>query len=454
MPYSSESQITIPHPGPSGVELTVTSFALEVIEGPDRGKRFAIDGASPTRLSLGTSSACELRVSDTAVSRRHAALSAEADGLRITDLESTNGTFIGVVRLYDATLAGGELVRVGGTTLRVERRADVRALEPAPRGAFGKLVGASDEMRRMYPLLDRLARSDVPVIVEGETGTGKEVLAEALHDQGVRREGPFIVFDCTAVPASLLESALFGHEKGAFTGAVSQRAGVFEQAHGGTLLIDEIGDLDIALQPKLLRAIQRSEVQRVGSNKWIRVDVRVIAATRRDLDREVAAGRFRDDLFYRLNVGRVELPPLRRRKSDIPVLVRHFWRAMGGDESALSPDLLVRFQDYAWPGNVRELYNAVARQLALGDLANHAPPTSASQLPAIDDESTGEGDPIGEVLALDLGLIESRDRVVRAFEKRYLSHLLDRHGGNVTRAAESAGIARRYFHELLRRARA
>ncbi|MGH7270919.1 MAG: sigma 54-interacting transcriptional regulator, partial [Polyangiaceae bacterium] len=190
---------------------------------------------------------------------------------------------------------------------------------------FGRMLGRSAEMRRLYPLCARLAQSEVSVVIEGETGTGKEVLAEALHEASLRAAGPFVVFDCAAVAPSLLESALFGHERGAFTGALAQRIGIFEQAHGGTLFIDEIGELDALLQPKLLRAIERGEVQRVGSSRWEKVDVRILAATRRNLDREVHAGRFRDDLFFRLAVVRIELPPLRERHGDVAVLSAHFW---------------------------------------------------------------------------------------------------------------------------------
>ena len=247
-------------------------------------------------------------------------------------------------------------------------------------------------MRRLYPLCERLAQSDVPVVIEGETGTGKEVLAEALHESGARASGPFVVFDCTAVASSLLESALFGHEKGAFTGALAQRLGVFEQAHGGTLFIDEIGELDAVLQPKLLRAIERGEVQRVGSNRWERVEVRIIAATRRDLDREVRAGRFRDDLFFRLAVGRIDLPPLRRRRGDVAVLTRHFWRQIAGPERLVPPGLLERLEDHAWPGNVRELQNAIARHVAVGDL-----PDAETLRP-----SGASSDPIERVLSMDL----------------------------------------------------
>ncbi|MGD0529446.1 MAG: sigma 54-interacting transcriptional regulator, partial [Polyangiaceae bacterium] len=240
-------------------------------------------------------------------------------------------------------------------------------------------------------------------------------------------------------------------------GAVSTRKGVFEQAHGGTLLIDEIGDLELSLQPKLLRAIERSEVRRVGGDRPIKVDVRVLAATRRDLDHEVQAGRFRDDLFHRLAVARIELPPLRRRVGDVPVLARHFWAALGGDEQALPGDLLLRWQDYGWPGNVRELRNTVARRLALGELAERSP--------ARDDESAGaavasaatddaEEDAFFEsILGLDLSLVEARQRVIEEFERRYIDRVLERHGGSVTKAATASGIAKRYFQRLKSRAR-
>jgi two-component system response regulator HydG len=299
------------------------------------------------------------------------------------------------------------------------------------------MLGESPEMRRIYALCARLAQSDVPIVVEGETGTGKEVLAEAFHESGARAAAPFIVFDCTAVAPSLLESALFGHERGAFTGALAQRRGVFEQAHGGTLFIDEIGELEPVLQPKLLRAIERGEVQRVGSNRWERVDVRIIAATRRDLDREVQAGRFRDDLFFRLAVGRVELPPLRRRRGDVALLARHFWRQIAGPERPLPPGLIERLEDHPWPGNIRELQNAIARHVAIGDLPD-PPPRS----------SRASSDPIERILSMGLPLPRARAEVVEEFERRYVEAALDRHDGNVTRAAAASGLALRYFQLL------
>jgi DNA-binding NtrC family response regulator len=304
-------------------------------------------------------------------------------------------------------------------------------------------------MRRLYPLCQKLAASDVPVVIEGETGTGKEVLAEALHEEGARAKGPFVVFDCTAVPPSLVESALFGHERGAFTGAVAMRKGVFEQADRGTLLIDEIGDLDLSLQSKLLRALERSEVQRVGGDGFCRVNVRVIAATRRDLDREVQAGRFRDDLFYRLAVARIELPALRERQGDVAVLGRHFWRQLGGGDQPMPPDLLRRFDDYDWPGNVRELQNAIAGRLALGDLA---PPPGKP--PGAGDGSSQAGEPVAHItVPLGLPFSAARHRAIEEFERAYIARVLEQHGGNVMRAAAASGIARRYFHVIKARTR-
>jgi DNA-binding NtrC family response regulator len=344
------------------------------------------------------------------------------------------------VRVIEALLEGGETVRLGSTSFRLERRAAAQAIPIPTSTSFRRVVGASTEMRRLYPLLERLAASLVPVVIEGETGTGKELLAEALHEAGPRAAGPFVVFDCTAVPPNLVESELFGHERGAFTGAVGSRKGVFEQAHGGTLLIDEIGDLELALQPKLLRALERSEIRRVGGERPIRVDVRVLAATRRDLDRLVSEGRFRDDLFHRLAVARVELPPLRKRRGDVPILARHFWLEMGGAPEGPPPELLRRFRDDPWPGNVRGLRNAVARALALGALDEggweSAPPAHDAQ------------DLVERVLALDLPLSLARQQVVLEFERRYVERVLARHGGNVQRAAEAAGVARRYFRIL------
>ncbi|HEY8072544.1 MAG TPA: sigma 54-interacting transcriptional regulator, partial [Labilithrix sp.] len=265
-----------------------------------------------------------------------------------------------------------------------------------------------------------------------------------------RAAGPFVIFDCTTVNPNLLEATLFGHEKGAFTGAESAKPGVFELAHGGTLFIDEIGDLDVALQAKLLRALQSAQVQRVGGTRWIQTNVRIISATRRDLEKEIQVGRFRDDLYFRLVVARIELPPLRERRDDIPVLARAFWTNLGGDSATFSTSLLAGLDDYAWPGNVRELHNFVAQRLALGDLAPQK--DIRSTLPPAPSSSAASSSSLDEVLARVLverqPFARARERVTFEFERRYIEWALAEHGGNVTRAAEACGIGRRYFYVI------
>jgi DNA-binding NtrC family response regulator len=452
-PHDEMTKAAPPPTRESGDEAA--SFRLYVVDGFDQGRELRIDGGEPLRLLVGKGPTSDLKLVDPAVSRRHLAVEVDRGRLRITDLGSTNGTRIDDREIVDAFARGGEVLRIGGTSLRIERIPAVggegAAQAPAP-SSFARVVGASPAMRRLYPLCERLAASHVPVIVEGETGTGKEALAEALHEAGPRAAAPFVVFDCTAVPATLVESELFGHERGAFTGASAARKGVFELAEGGTLLIDEIGDLDLALQAKLLRAVERSEVRRVGASKPIRCQVRLLAATRRDLEREVQAGRFRDDLFHRLAVARIELPPLRKRREDIPLLARHFWREMGGPAEGPPPGLLDAWVDHPWPGNVRELRNAVARRIALGDLDGMPRPGGGDGDggPAATTGDPGDADrlDIGAVLAMNLPYPKARRAVLGAFVRRYVARALAASGGNVAAAAAASGIARRYFQIL------
>jgi DNA-binding NtrC family response regulator len=347
---------------------------------------------------------------------------------------------VGGVRVLAFLARGGEEITLGDTTLVVERvSARPEASKVSARTSFGRMVGSSAAMRALYATCERLAQTDVTVLIEGETGTGKEVLAESLHEAGPRASKPFVVFDCTAVAPSLLESELFGHERGAFTGASTARPGLFEQADGGTLLIDEIGDLEPALQPKLLRAIERSEVRRVGGRSLVKFDVRVIAATRRDLDQEVQRGRFRDDLFHRVAVARIELPPLRARRGDVAVLARHFAQELGADPGAIPYELVLRWEEAPWPGNARELKNAVARHLALGDTpADSRPPGGFGGAPL---------DAAFEAL-FHLPIALARQQLIDRFERVYIERVLAHHGGDVQRAAAASGIARRQFFRL------
>jgi two-component system response regulator HydG len=422
------------------IRHTVRTFSCTVTAGPERGQTFALDATSPFRTLIGTSPACGIRLSDPKVSRRHAALELTNGELKLHDLGSTNGTRLQGVSIIEALLQGGEQIEIGETVLRVDALASDTELRQA--ASFRRLMGVSPEMSRVYAIARRLAASDVPTIIEGETGTGKELLAESIHEASARSGRPFVIIDCTTLALNLIESELFGHERGAFTGAVGTRKGVFEQAHTGTLFIDEIGDLDLGLQAKLLRAIERSELRRVGGNEWIRVDVRIVAATRRNLDRQVQLGQFRDDLFYRLAVGRIELPPLRHRTGDVAFLAKLFWSELGGHGTAIPGGFIERLEQQSWPGNVRELQNHIARVLAMGEDLTEAP------LPA-PDETTA--DFLAGVLGMNLPLAVGRQRLIDEYERRYVARVLEAHGGHVGNASAASGISRRYFQRLRNR---
>jgi two-component system, NtrC family, response regulator GlrR len=309
---------------------------------------------------------------------------------------------------------------------------------------FGNLVGRSAPMRSLFELLRRASVSDATVLIEGETGTGKEATAEAIHREGTRRNGPFVVIDCGAIPANLLESELFGHERGAFTGAVASRQGAFEAAGGGTIFLDEIGELSLDLQPKILRALERRQVKPVGTTQYAHFDARVIAATNRSLRAEVQAQRFRSDLYYRLAVVQVKLPALRDRGSDLPLLVDHVLRSLGASALPIaaalsSPEFFGRIRDYRWPGNVRQLRNYIERCVALDD---------ATLSPQLDTMPPANESPFG---AIDISqpLKSARERCVGNFERRYLEALLLRHNNNVSAAARAAEVDRIHFYRLL-----
>lgn len=430
--------------------IPTTTYVFTVIDGPEEGRSFRVDATHPQRFLVGTDCSCDVRLEDALVSRRHVALEVLREGLALSDLASTNGTTVNGVIVREGLLRGGERVVLGSTTLLVSVGPPLDTPSLPYERSFGTVLGASFEMQRLYPLCRRLAATNVPLVIEGETGTGKECLAESLHLHGDRAQRPFVVFDCTVVTPTLLESELFGHERGAFTGAVSAHQGVFERADGGTLLIDEVGELPPSLQPKLLRALERSEVCRVGGSTWRKVDVRVLAATRRDLVREVQHGRFRDDLYHRLAVTRLELPPLRHRIEDLPMLVAHFSVQQGASPDAIPADVVAGWMTQSWPGNVRELRNAVMRRLALGELANHdrRGEVTPADAPSGVRASASCADPIARVLSTGLPLTEARQVVIDEFETRYVEHLLEAFEGNVTRAAAASGVGRRYFQRL------
>jgi len=422
------------------IEGPSATLRLVVVEGPDAGSSVVLEGP----VLIGTSESCDLRLSDPTVSRRHAAVAPAAGGVRVRDEDSRNGTFIGAVRVRDADVAAGAELRVGTTLLRIESSASIAAAAsgapPAPAAitaaAFGRFLGRAPVLVPMYARLERAAAGDSTVLLEGESGSGKELLAEALHEQGPRAGGPLVIIDCGSVPETLIESELFGHERGAFTGADRARAGAFEQADGGTIFLDEIGELPLGMQTRLLRVLDRRQLRRVGGSETRSVDVRVVAATHRSLEREVEDGRFRLDLYHRLAVVLVRVPPLREREGDVELLARHFvtsWNARPDD--VLGPDTLERLRRQAWPGNVRELRNQIERLVLLGDAAEWA--RASAPLPAGVDPATS-GLPYRQARALAL----------ETFSMRYAEDMLGRHANNVSRAARAAGVARRHFQRL------
>jgi transcriptional regulator with PAS, ATPase and Fis domain len=418
--------------------LRVHAAVLEITAGPDAGRSARVD--RPTFV-VGSGPAADLRLSDGAVSREHVRIALEPSGIRLRDEGSKNGTWIGGVRVNDVVLTSDAAVDVGKTKLLVRIEAEVMDLPLSASVAFGDAIGVSPAMRHLFAVLERAARSDVTILLEGESGVGKEVLARAVHSQSARAGGPLVAVDCGAIPAGLVESELFGHERGAFTGAAHARSGVFEQADGGTLFLDEIGELPLDLQPKLLRAIETREVRPVGGRSARPVDVRIVAATNRRLAEAAAAGEFRRDLFYRLAVARVVVPPLRDRREDILPLARAFLRAATGDaRTELPVELAAMLASYAWPGNVRELRNVIERWALLGvrDARGlfDAPGIAAGA--SIEDLS-------------HLPYHEARRLVLDRFERAYLPKVLEDAGGVVARAAEHAQVARPSFYRMLER---
>ena len=416
--------------------LAFAEVELRVTEGPDKGATFTLDTGA-TRV--GTAPTCSVKLTDPSVSRVHCEIRVDPGSVRITDLGSTNGTFVDSVGVRDAILHAGCSVRVGGTTLLVAMGAEPITMLLPERDHFGGVVGKSTAMRRVYDLLERVAPTDSTLLIRGETGTGKEMIARAIHAASKRAAGPFVAVDCGAIAETLIESELFGHVRGAFSGATADRRGLFEEADKGTIFLDEIGELPLQSQPKLLRALELREVRRVGGNTPKQLDVRVIAATHRPRAASVNEGTFREDLYYRLAVFEVTLPPLRERREDVPLLAQHFFEAITGETKPLPAEALEAIANRSWPGNVRELKNFIERSACLGWAAEWTGEAPAqAPVPAV------EG-----LVRTDLHLSDARAIWSRQFESLYCVALLRRTGGNVTRAAELAGISRRSFHLLL-----
>jgi two-component system, NtrC family, response regulator GlrR len=416
--------------------LVLQKSRLVVQRGPDRGSSFVIDRP---HVVVGTDADCDLRLADAAVSRRQFEVRLTPGGHVLRDLESTNGTVVEGMRVVEAYLRRGARIEVGRTTLRFTPLHESVELLLSPRESFGDALGRSPAMRHVFAMLERVAPTDTTILLEGETGTGKEVLARAIHGQSPRAGGPFVVVDCGSIPAGLVESELFGHEKGAFTGAAEARAGAFEVAAGGTLLLDEVGELPPDMQPKLLRALESREVRRLGANRVVPVDLRVVAATHRDLSEDVRSGRFREDLFYRLAVVRVRLPALRERREDIALLAKeiaHKVRPDADPAAWLGDGVIAMLVGHDWPGNVRELRNVIDRLAAFPEAADLAlDAAGGTRAPAL----------------ANLAYHEAKARALDAFERAYLHALLAREAGVVSRAAERAGVPRQTFHRLIKK---
>jgi transcriptional regulator with GAF, ATPase, and Fis domain len=404
-----------------GQSYVISRFAVAVVDGPDRGAR-AI--ASSDELTVGAERGVDLQLTDPSVSRHHCAIRATTRGLEVRDLGSTNGTMLQGCEIVRAYVTGGTQLRIGTTVIAVEILVDEITEPMATDHRCFDLAGASDAMRRLYPRLLRYAESDGTVLITGETGTGKELAADAIHRASRRSKGPFVAINCGALSSQLTESELFGHVRGAFTGAEADRRGAFEQAHGGTLFLDEVGELPPSVQPLLLRVLESRTIRPLGASGERKVDVRVIAATHRDLRAAVNRRQFRADLYFRLHVLPVELPPLREREGDVALLAELFWRELR--ESPPPAELLAGLARQSWPGNVRELRNAVERAVLVG---------------------WSETNP-GET---DWCYADARQATLAAWERAWVTTLVAHHGGNLSAAARAAGMARTYLRRLVQR---
>jgi transcriptional regulator with GAF, ATPase, and Fis domain len=420
------------HAGRARNELQLQgAHRLMVVRGPAVGLRRAI-GVDPVRI--GKASSNHLCIPDPTVSRFHCVVERTDRGLLLRDLGSANGTQVGGCWVERAYLDPGVPIQLGNSVLELRVGDGRTTIVPANAQA----------VQRLLAMLPRLAHSGSTILLAGETGTGKSLLAELLHRAGPRASAPFVVVDCGALPASLIESELYGYERGAFTGAAERRTGAFEAAQGGTVFLDEIGELPLDVQPKLLRALEERMIRRVGSQRPVQLDVQIVAATNRDLRQAVEAGRFRADLFYRLDAVRLTVPPLRDRRQDIPALVEHFCRKLSvpvsGEQVAR---MQVEFVNRPWPGNVRELRNAVEQAVLLGDLGGH-------QLGENDDTAVNV-DPTQPEWDFSAPFRNAKDQAIDTWERQYLGALMRQVNGNISQAARLVDVDRAHLRSLLRR---
>ena len=412
---------------------------LRVLSGPEAGKSFPLE---PGRYLVGKDASADIVLTEKTVSRQHLSLEVQEDRVVARDLGSRNGSFCEGRRFTELEMGPGTEWDVGSVSLKlVPRESRSRSLLLSRRERFGGLVGQSRRMREVFTLLERLAPGASDVLIQAETGTGKELCAEAIHHESARAKGPFVIVDLAGIAPSLIESELFGHVKGAFTGAQADRAGAFERASGGTVFLDEVGELPLDLQPRLLRVLERRQVKRVGANDYRTVDMRVVAATHVDLEAAVDKGKFRADLYHRLAVLKVVLPPLRERPEDIPFLVDTFLQRLGRAPGELSDQTRALLAQYPWPGNVRELRNVVEQVVNFGEDA----------LPEMAAPGARRGPSRAGAAELALPFKEAKEKLVDGFEHDYVRGLLERCEGNISRASREAGIDRMYLYKLVKK---
>jgi DNA-binding NtrC family response regulator len=432
---------------------------VEVVSGPDAGLVRDIEASV---IRVGARRGNDVQLTDSKVSGLHCEIRLDDRGYRLRDLDSTNGTYVSQLRINDVYITPGAQIALGATRLRFEPLGDSVEIELSDSDRFGSMIGRSVKMRELFARLEKLARSDATVLVTGETGVGKELVAEALHDHSPREKGAFVVLVCGAIPPNLIESELFGYRRGAFTDARGNKDGLFRSAAGGTVFLDEIGELPLAMQPKLLRVLERKEVRRVGGTKTLEVDLRVVAATNRDLGVEVNRGRFREDLYYRLAVARVHVPPLRERKDDLPLLIEHILATTpGGETASIAQETVDLMMKHDWPGNVRELRNVFERAVLLAespdseDALRRAPAPMPRNEPSItvtpSQTQTSAESSMTMPVDVSIPFKLAKQNVISEFERRYISRLLAQHDGNISAAARAAGIDRMSIHKMLHR---
>lgn len=448
--FESKTDILKLEDGPEVVSLR--KCQLVFLDGPSKGKKLTLNR---DRLSIGKREGNDILIQDKTVSRKHCEIVYESDAFLLRDCESTNGTFLNGSKVKEAYLSPADVIKLGNTQMEFVVFDEKVSIEPSEKEAFGAMVGKSRKMRQIFAILEKISKTHASVIIEGETGTGKDLVAKAIHEHSPRRSHPFLVFDCTGVAPNLIESELFGHEKGAFTGAIRSRPGIFEGAKGGTVFLDELGELPIDLQPKLLRALENREVRRVGANTATKIDVRVISATNRNLKQEIQGGKFREDLYYRMSVVKISLPALRERPEDIPLIIERLLTTQtynktptGFKVTRVEDEALKLLQRYPWPGNVRELANILERACSFVEGETIRRSDLEFVFSEIDDaEERTENMRINT----DIPFKEAKQEIVERFEKEYLEELLKKHNYNLSKASREAKVDRKHIRNLLKK---